>query len=44
MKISVTIQQEAPKGRDLTREEIQKLKDYYQKLVKGLPVPKKILG
>lgn len=44
MKIKVTIQQEPTKGRDLTRDEIQKLKDYYQKLVKGHPVPKKILG
>lgn len=43
MKITVTIKQETPKGRDLTKEEIQKVKDYYQKLKAGLPVPKKIL-
>jgi hypothetical protein len=44
MKITVTIQQEPRKGRDLTKDEIQKIKDYYQKLKAGMPVPKKILG
>jgi hypothetical protein len=44
MKIIIVMQNEKPKGRDLTREEIKKVKDYYQKLQKGLPVPKRVLG